>query len=179
MAYVFDCAVVLRLLLLTLLMLPLLTSKLSSACSQLIRQFFLPSTLYLRSSGGLSSLFIHTYLSPPSYPSAMVSSFSSSSSNTTRIYFGIIPSISPQRPGKALWVVRDSHPLFPPLGFVTASATTMLSIFTSCSVYDFSISVGSKCTILHSLFMYCFNTNMLHVRSCTFSPSKLFTLVSW
>ena len=68
---------------------------------------------------------------------------------------------------------------FPPSGFVTAAANPVLSIFTSCSGYALSIYVGIKCAILHSLFLHCFNVNMLHMKSCPFSPSKPFTLVSW
>ena len=61
---------------------------------------------------------------------------------------------------------------------VTVAATTVLSIFTSCSGYTLSISVGIKCAILHILFLNCFNVNMLHVQSCPFSASKPFTLSS-
>ena len=57
---VVNCTIVLRVLLLTLLMLLLLATKLSSACSWLIEQFLLPSTLYLRSSDGSYSPSIHT-----------------------------------------------------------------------------------------------------------------------
>ena len=77
-----------------------------------------------------------------------------------------------------LWVVWGSHPFFPPSGFVTTAATPVLIIFTSCSGYALSISVGSKCYILHSLFMQCFIANILHVRSFPFSLSKPFTLGS-
>ena len=86
--------------------------------------------------------------------------------------------IHPQRSENALWIVWDSHPLFPPSGFVTATATLVLSIFTCCAGYVLSISVGNKCVILHSLFLHYFNVNMLHVQSCPFSPSKPFTLGS-
>ena len=140
---------------------------------------FLPSKFYLWSSGGSSSPFIYTPSLPPSSPSTMVSSLSSSSSDITRLSFGIIPTFIPQRLGKALWIVQDIHPLFPPLGFVTAATTPVLIIFTSCSRYYFSIYVGSKGAILHSLFLNYFNVNMLHARSCPFSLSKPFILGSW
>ena len=93
-------------------------------------------------------------------------------------YLSSIPTFSPQSPGKTLWVVQDSHPFFPPSVFVTATATPVLVIFTSCSRYALSISVVRKCAILHSLFLHCFNMNMLHVQICLFSPSKNFTLCS-
>ena len=130
----------------------------------------LPSSLYLRSSGGSSSTSIYMPSSTPYSPSDMVSLLLSSSSNTPRLSFDSLPTFIPQRPGKALWVVRESH--------LTVVDTPMLSIFTSCSVYAFSISIGSKCTIMHSLLLQCFNVEMLHVRSYTFSPSKPCTLVS-
>ena len=175
---VFYCAIVLRILLLTLLMLRSFASKLSSACSQFIQQFSLPSPLYLRSSGGSSSPSIHTPSSSPSTPYAMASSLSFSSSDTTRLSPGNIFKFSPQRPGKSLWIVWDSHPLFPPSGFLTAYDTPMLRIFNSCSNNALSISVGIKCAIFYSLFLHCFNMNMLHVQSCPFSPSKPCTLGS-
>ena len=84
-----------------------------------------------------------------------------------------------QRPVKSLWVIQDSYPIFPPSIFKTVTATPVLRIYTSCYGYALSISVGSKCAILHSLFLYCFNVNMLHMRNCLFSPSKTFTLGSW
>ena len=84
------------------------------------------------------------------------------------ISFGSIPVFRPQRSVNALWFVQDSHLLCPPSGFVTAIATPVLSIFTSCSGYSLSIFVGSKCAILHSLSMHFFNVNMLHVQSCMF-----------
>ena len=158
------CAIVLRIFLLTLLVLRLLASKMCSACYRLIQQLFFPSPLYLRSSGSSYSPFIHTPSSYSSSPSAVVSSLSYSSYNTTRFSFGSVPTFSSQWPGKALWVVWDSHPTFTPLGFLIATATPVLSIFTSCSGYAFYISVGSKCAILHSLFLHCFNANTLHMK---------------
>ena len=157
LAYLFDCAIVLLLSLMTLIMLRLFASKLSSACSRFIQKKFLPYLSYLRISDGSSSLFIHVPSFPPSTPSAMLSSLLSSSFDTTRLYFGSIPTFSPLRPGKALWIVWDSHPLFPPAGFVNTASTPVIRIFTSCSWYALSISVGSKWAILRSLFLNCFN----------------------
>ena len=102
----------------------------------------------------------------------MVSLLLSSSSEIIRLFFESIPELTPQRPGKALWIVQDIHPLFSSSGFVTSDATPVLSIFTSFYRHAFSISVGSKCAIMHSLLLHCFNVNILHLRSCTFSPSK-------
>ena len=65
--------IVLRVLLLTFLVLQLIASKLSSACSRLIQQFFLPSLLFLRSSYFSSFPSIHTPSSFPSSPSDMFS----------------------------------------------------------------------------------------------------------
>ena len=85
---------------------------------------------------------IHQNLSfYPSSPSSMVSSLFSYSSDTNRLSFVSIPTLSPQRPGKTLWVVWDSHTLFPSFDFVTASATPVLGIFTSCSGYPLSVYV--------------------------------------
>ena len=170
--------IVLQILLLTLLLLQLLASKLSLACSRVIKLFFLPSQLYLRLSGVSSYPSIHTHSSSPSSPSGMVLSLFYSSSYATGLYFGSIPTFSPQRLGKALWVVQDRHSLFTPSGFLAAYVTPVLSIFTSCFGYALSISVGSNFSILHVLLLHCFNVNMLHVRSCPFFPSKPFTLGS-
>ena len=80
--------------------------------------------------------------------------------------------------GKGALDFLGSHTLFPPYGFVTAAAIPVIGIFTSCSGCALSISVGSKCAVLHVLFLHYFNVNMFHVRSCPFSPSKPFTLDS-
>ena len=156
----------------TLLLLRLFASNLSSACSRFIQRFFLPSSLYLRSWGGLSSPSLHTPLSPLSTPSAMFPYLFSSYSDTAHLSFDSIPTLSPQSPGKALWVVWDSHPLFPPSGFVTSAATPVHSTFFSCSGYALFVSVEIKCAILHSFFLQCFSVNVLHVRSYPFSPSN-------
>ena len=70
---VVNCEILLRISLLTLLVLRLLSSKLSSTCSRVIQQFFLFYLFYLRSSGGSSSPSIHTPSSPPPPSSTMVS----------------------------------------------------------------------------------------------------------
>ena len=74
LACLVNCTIAMRISVMTLLVLQLLASKLSSACSRIIQQFFLPSPLYLRLSGGSSSSSIHTPSSSPSLPSSVVSS---------------------------------------------------------------------------------------------------------
>ena len=75
---------------------------------------------------------------------AMVSLYLSSSYNTIRLPLVIIPTFIPKNPGKALWVVWDSYPVFLPSGFVTTAATPLLIIFTSFSGYPLYISVCIK-----------------------------------
>ena len=158
-------------------MLRLFASKLSSACSQFIQQIFniLHYTRFHQVARPPHPCIRLHHIPPPLLCGLIVAVFLHQHHPTS---FGSIPKLSRQMPGKALWVVWDSHPLFPPSGFVTTAATPVLSIFTSCSGYAFSISLGSKCAILYSLFLHCFNVNMLHVQICPFSPSKPFTLGS-
>ena len=104
------CAIIFHILLLTLVVFQLIASRLSFACSWVVQWYFLPSPLYLRSSGVSSSPSIHTPSSPSYSPSTMVSLLSYSSSNTIQLSFVSIPTFSPQRPGETLWVVWDSHP---------------------------------------------------------------------
>ena len=144
LAYVVDCSIIFQVLSLNLLVFRLLTLKLSSACSRVIQQLFLPSPLYLMSSGGSSSPSIHTPSSPPYSPYAMVSSLTSSSSNTIQISFGSIPTFSPESPGKALWVVWDIHPLYPPSGFVTATATPVIRIFHAPMTVQLDITLSTE-----------------------------------
>ena len=93
---VFDCAIVLLISLLTLLVLQLLASKISYACYRVTQRFFLPSPLYLRSPGGSSSPSIHTPSYLHSSPSSMVSLLLSCSSNITRLLFHSITTFSPR-----------------------------------------------------------------------------------